>query len=108
MILKVIISLFETVKLSNLISPRYLYNSLKSIQEKLLTLLHSEMPKLQTFLAFLSEIGLMGRLCSWGSQVFPVLIAIHIGDKNEIDRVASPVSETTPTRFKTLYRSAPR
>ena len=33
---KVIISLFETVRLSVSISPRNLYNSLKSIKEKLL------------------------------------------------------------------------
>ena len=35
--LKVIISLFETVRLSVLISPRNLYNSLKSIKEKVLS-----------------------------------------------------------------------
>ena len=34
--LKVIISLFETVRLSVSISPRNLYNSLKSIKENLL------------------------------------------------------------------------
>ena len=34
---KVIISLFETVRLSVSISPRNLYNSLKSIKEKLIT-----------------------------------------------------------------------
>ena len=35
---KVIISLFETVRLSASISPRNLYNSLKSIKEKVLLL----------------------------------------------------------------------
>ena len=71
---KVIISLFETVRLSVSISLRNLYNSLNSIKENavitrhgmghaeayitLLTVLHSEQAKLVRVLAVLNAIGL--------------------------------------------------
>ena len=45
-----------------------------------LTLLHSERPKLHTILAFLSAVGLKGRICS-GQQIFSFK-SLHPSEKN--------------------------
>ena len=56
---------------------------------QLLTLLHSERPKLYTILAFLSAIGLIGRICSYRNDFFllrvvPILEGFHYPGKQTL------------------------